>query len=136
MIKICRLLKYLKVKSLSVFFIILVPNKELRKRKNLINHARIHLKQQRELWYAGFFFLYTFYQIKSFIHLMFHKRPEHLETRSDSRWVLLRLRLYEAWVISKASNPLELEAMFNERKWTYLRDRKPFSFKKYHELNF
>ena len=131
MIKICRLLKPLKINSISLFVVILVPCKKYLQRKGFINHARIHLAQQKELWYIGFFVLYIFYHIKIFLENLFFKRAAYFETGLESRWILLRLRVYEAWQISQATNPLEMEATFNERKWTYLRDRKPFSFKKY-----
>jgi hypothetical protein len=125
-IRICQLLGFLKIKFLALFFIILVPDRKHKEKKILINHAKIHLTQQRELWFIGFFFLYIFYRLKIFMSNLHKRRTYRIDT-----WVPLKIKLYNSWKVSQAMNPFELEATINEKKWTYLSKREPFAFKKY-----
>lgn len=72
----------------------------------LINHERIHLAQQRELWVIGFYILYIYYFLKKF------KRHKDFFT-------------------AYCSNCFELEAYYNDTNMSYLKNRQPHAWKRY-----
>ena len=71
-----------------------------------LNHERIHLKQQKELWLLGFYFLYVLYWLKFLVEGM---------TRGGA---------YK-------NIPFEAEAYDNQNNLSYLKSRKKHSWKKY-----
>jgi hypothetical protein len=65
---------FLKVSGMAVFPLLLVNNKSLLTDAILINHERIHLKQQAELLVIPFYVLYLInYLINLAIYLNHHK---------------------------------------------------------------
>jgi len=92
--------------GLAVYPFIFLKNKSLSDNWVLINHERIHLKQQKELLWI-FFFLW--YVIEFFVHL-------------------IRLR---NWNKAYHNISFEKEAYDNEGNPNYLKDRKVWSFMKY-----
>ena len=95
---------------MAIFPFIFLNNKLLAKNAVLINHERIHLKQQIELLWV-FFFLW--YVIEFLIHL-------------------IKLR---NWDKAYRSISFEKEAYGNEDNLYYLEDRKFWSFLKYLHKN-
>jgi hypothetical protein len=71
-----------------------------------LNHERIHLKQQKELWLLGFYFLYMLYWMRFLVEGM---------TRGQA---------YRAI-------PFEAEAYDNQNNLNYLESRKKHAWKKY-----
>ncbi len=92
--------------GLAVYPFIFLKNKSLSDNWVLINHERIHLKQQKELLWI-FFFLW--YVIEFSVHL-------------------IRLR---DWNKAYHNISFEKEAYENEGNPNYLNDRKLWSFTKY-----
>ena len=92
--------------GLAVYPFIFLKNKSLSDNWVLINHERIHLKQQKELLWI-FFFLW--YVIEFFVHL-------------------IRLR---NWNKAYHNISFEKEAYDNEGNPNYLKDRKVWLFMKY-----
>jgi len=71
-----------------------------------LNHERIHLKQQRELWLFGFYFLYILYWLKFLIDG---------GTCGDAYYNI----------------PFEKEAYENQKSLNYLESRKSHAWKNY-----
>jgi hypothetical protein len=67
----------------------------------MLNHEKIHLEQQRELFIVGFYMLYLFFWIK---HLNGGKMNAYYEI------------------------PFEIEAYRNQSNANYLKNRKPFAW--------
>jgi len=72
----------------------------------IINHEKIHLAQQKELWLVPFYVLYVWYWIKGKIQGM---------------------TSHEAYM----SIPFEKEAYANEKDFKYLENRKKLAWKNY-----
>lgn len=103
------LVKYLIPRGFSgitVFPFILIKRKTLKQDLVFINHERIHLQQQLELFIIPFF---IFYGLEFFIRLIQH-RSRHLAYRNIS---------------------FEREAYSNEKDLDYLQSRSLFSFIRY-----
>jgi len=101
--------KYLIPKNyngMAIYPFIFLKNKSLSTNSILVNHERIHLRQQLELLWI-FFFLW--YVIEFLIHL-------------------IRLR---DWNKAYHNISFEKEAYLNEENLYYLEDRKLWSFFKY-----
>ncbi|MFC4722307.1 hypothetical protein ACFO5O_08240 [Geojedonia litorea] len=101
--------KYLVPKgysAITIFPFVFVKHKLLMSDKNLINHERIHLKQQLELLILPFFIWYS------------------LE-------FLLRLALYKNWNLAYKNIAFEREAYQNESNQEYLNSRTFWGFIKY-----
>ncbi len=92
--------------GLSLWPLIILKADALRKDAVLINHERIHLRQQQELLILPFYILY-------FIE-----------------W-LVRLLLYRDAYKAYKNLSFEREAYEHESKLDYLKNRKPFAFIKY-----
>tara|TARA_B100000900_G_C20555706_1_gene706721 strand:+ start:67 stop:396 length:330 start_codon:yes stop_codon:yes gene_type:complete len=71
-----------------------------------INHERIHLKQQRELWLVGFYLLYVVF------------------------WLIGLVR-YRSAQIAYEQIPFEREAYQNDKDWVYLLNRKSHAWRHY-----
>jgi len=92
--------------GLAVYPFIFLKNKSLSDNWVLINHERIHLKQQKELLWIFFFIWY-------FIEFTVH---------------LIKLR---NWNKAYHNISFEKEAYANEGNPNYIKDRKLWSFTKY-----
>lgn len=107
MIIICqRLLKNTKISGITLFPFILLRKKELRHNPILINHEKIHLRQQLELLIIPF---YIWYLSEYYIKYLKYKNPE-LAYRNIS---------------------FEREAYENDQNLDYLKNRKLWSFISY-----
>jgi hypothetical protein len=83
-------------------FILMVP--EVRDNVVILNHERIHIEQQRELYIVGFYVLYVGYWLRGLL------------TGADDAY---------------RSIPFEREAYGKERDLGYLSFRKPHSWRQY-----
>jgi len=73
--------------------------------KITLNHEKIHLAQQRELWLVGFYLLYAFYWVRA--------------------RVFLRMSSQEAYM----AIPFEVEAYAQQHDEDYLEKRERFSWR-------
>lgn len=101
-----RLLKNTKISGITLFPFILLRRKSDRKNKILINHERIHIRQQMELLIIIF---YIWYLSEYYIRYLKYKNP-NLAYRNIS---------------------FEREAYANEQNTDYLSKRKIWSFIRY-----
>ncbi len=106
MIFISKFLIPKKYNGMAIYPFIFIKNKKLAGNSILINHERIHLRQQIELLWIFFF---TWYIIEFLIHL-------------------IRLR---NWNKAYHNISFEKEAYHNEDNLYYLEDRKFWTFLKY-----
>ncbi|MDR3272274.1 MAG: hypothetical protein LBT29_02160 [Flavobacteriaceae bacterium] len=93
--------------GMAIFPFIFVRYKEMKENQTLINHERIHLRQQIELLWIFFFLLYFGEYLVNFIKFR----------NSD--------RAYR-------SISFEQEAYFNEKNLSYLQHRKFWNFLRYY----
>lgn len=92
--------------GLSIWPFIILKNKALRSDVVLLNHERIHLKQQLELLVIPFYVLYMLeWIIRSVIYLNTYKAYKNIS--------------------------FEREAYGNEKNLDYTKNRRPFAFIKY-----
>lgn len=106
MILVSRYFFYKNYVGLSLWPFIILREAELKEDAILINHERIHLKQQLELLILPFYFLYLLEWTLRYLYYM------------DS---------YKAY----QNISFEREAYNNEDNLNYLEERRPFSFIKY-----
>ncbi len=99
-------MKFLKISGIALFPFILIRNSEDKKNKILINHEKIHLRQQIEMLVI---FFYLFYIIEYYYRLFKLKNAFHAYQRIS----------------------FEREAYANEHDLNYLKKRKFWSFRKY-----
>lgn len=99
-------LKSMKISGITLFPFIIIQRKEDKKNAVLINHERIHLRQQLELLILPFYILYL---MEYFLNLVYYKNT-HKAYRSIS---------------------FEREAYDNEDNFNYLKNRGLFSFLNY-----
>ncbi|RPE00148.1 hypothetical protein EGM88_02470 [Aureibaculum marinum] len=92
--------------GLAIYPFIFLKNKSLSDNWVLINHERIHLKQQLELLWIFFFIWYT-------LEFLFH------------------LVVFRNWHKAYKNISFEKEAYQNEGNPNYLNERKPWSFLEY-----
>lgn len=95
-----------KYVALTIWPFILVKKHIYKKDKILINHEKIHLRQQIELFWAPFFLWY----VVEFI---------------------IKLIIYKNWNLAYRAISFEREAYTNENNPDYLKIRKFWSFWKY-----
>ncbi len=107
MILISRLIFHRDYVGLTLWPFIILRERHLKTDTVLINHERIHLRQQRELWLLAFYLWYL------------------------SEWLIRSLYYWDRY---KAYRNLsfEREAYGNEQDLKYLQGRKPFSFLHYY----
>ncbi len=101
--------KYLVPKNyigISIYPFIFLKNKSLKQNNIIINHEKIHLKQQSELLWV-FFFIWYFSEF------------------------LFKLMKYKNWQIAYKNISFEKEAYKNESNINYLKNRKLYSFLNY-----
>ena len=91
-------------RGITLWPFIILKNKELKENKEVINHERIHLRQQAELLVIPFYFLYLL------------------------EWVYRKL-FTEGNAYRNLS--FEREAYSNQDNLDYLKNRKMFTFAKY-----
>lgn len=106
MILVFKHLFYKNYVGLSLWPFIILKNSSLKKDETLLNHERIHLKQQQELFIIPFYFLYF---LEGFIRF------------------LIYFDAYKAY----QNISFEREAYGNESNLFYLQERRRFSFIKY-----
>jgi hypothetical protein len=92
--------------GLTLFPFIFLKRKELKHNAELINHERIHLKQQRELLIIFFYLFYI------------------------SEW-LIKLIKYKNAFLAYKNLSFEREAYLNENNLYYLEKRKIWAFLKF-----
>lgn len=101
--------KYLVPKGyngLTVFPFVFLKSRHLKKHTILINHEKIHLRQQLEMLMIPFYLIYA------------------IE-------FLVRLLQYKKWDLAYRNISFELEAYTNESNLDYLKHRPFFGFLKY-----
>lgn len=107
MIIVCqKLLKNTKISGITLFPFIFLKNKESRNNQILVNHEKIHLRQQLELLLI---FFYIWYVIEYYYWFFRLKNGYHAYKRIS----------------------FEREAYAKERDLNYLKNRKLWSFWKY-----
>ncbi|OAD43450.1 hypothetical protein [Polaribacter atrinae] len=92
--------------GITLFPFIFLKNKKLKENKTLINHEKIHIKQQAELLLI---FFYIFYILE---------------------WILKFLRHKNRYLAYKNIS-FEREAYQNENNFNYIKNRKFWAFIKY-----
>ncbi len=92
--------------GLSLWPFIILKDDHLKEDTVLINHERIHLRQQLELLLLPFYVLYV------------------------SEWLIRTLVYFDSYKAYQNIS-FEREAYYNENNTEYIRDRRPFSFIKY-----
>lgn len=102
------LLKNTKINGISLFPFIFLKNAKDKNNKVLINHEKIHIRQQLELVLVFFYFLYL---AEYFYWLLKYKNKE----------------------IAYRSISFEREAYTNENNLNYLKQRKCWSFVKFYQ---
>lgn len=108
MIIVCQtLLKNTKISGIVLFPFIILRNKELKKDMVLLNHEKIHIRQQIEL---GVVFFYIWYVLEFFY------------------WFIR----YRNWYIAYRKIIFEREAYAQEASLQYLKKRKFWAFLKYY----
>ena len=73
--------------------------------KQTLNHEKIHLAQQRELWLVGFYLLYAFYWLRARL--------------------LFRMSSHDAYM----AIPFEVEAYAQQHDMDYLKNRERFAWR-------
>ncbi len=101
-----RLLKNMKISGITLFPFIFIEKKELRWNKVLINHEKIHLRQQLEMLIIPF---YIWYITEYFLKYLKYKNPQ-LAYRNIS---------------------FEREAYENDSNLNFLKTRKLWNFLKF-----
>jgi len=92
--------------SLTIWPLIFIKNEYLKKDVKLLNHEKIHLKQQKELLWIFFFIWYSVEYL-----ILFIKHKNHNTT-------------YKSICFEK-------ESYLNEKNLSYLKHRKHYSFLKH-----
>ena len=95
--------------GITIFPFMFLKYKSLKGNAVLINHEKIHLRQQLELLIIPFFFIYTFE-------------------------FLFRLIQYKNWKLAYRNISFEREAYINEKDLDYLKSRSFWSFLRYYKL--
>jgi hypothetical protein len=93
-------------KAVTVYPFIFLKYKEDLNNKTLLNHEKIHLAQQKELFFIGFFILYFYHFFK-------------IRTYFNNKTAAYRAICFEK------------ESKINENILDYLINRKKYSWKKY-----
>ena len=92
--------------AITLFPVIILKNKYLKKDVVLLNHEKIHLRQQIELLIIGF---YIWYVVE----------------------FLIRILKYKTWSEAYLNISFEREAYQNENNLDYLKSRSLFTFFRY-----
>jgi hypothetical protein len=92
--------------GVTIFPFVFLKCKALKEDVVLLNHEKIHLKQQLELLIIPFFVIYGFE-------------------------FLIRLLQYKRWSLAYRNISFEREAYFQEAQLNYLKHRRLYSFLKY-----
>lgn len=106
MIVVFKHLFYKNYVGLSLWPFIILKNDALKSDIVLINHEKIHLKQQQELLILPFYFIYILeWLVRSLLCLSFYQGYQNIS--------------------------FEREAYYNEHNLNYTNERRAFSFIKY-----
>nr|WP_256259940.1 hypothetical protein [Winogradskyella luteola] len=92
--------------GLTIFPFVFLKHKALKSNKALLNHEKIHMRQQIELLIIPFFIVYSFE-------------------------FLVRLIQYKEWKLAYLNISFEREAYTNEKDLNYLKSRPFFNFINY-----
>lgn len=92
--------------GITLFPFIFLKKENLKADKTLINHEKIHLKQQIEL---GILFFYVFYAIEWFVKFITYRNS----------------------MLAYQNLSFEREAYCHQNNFTYLKSRKTWAFLKY-----
>ncbi len=92
--------------GLTIFPFVFLKHKALKRDKVLLNHEKIHIRQQIELLIIPFFIVYSFE-------------------------FLVRLIQYKEWKLAYLNISFEREAYTNEKDLNYLKSRPFFNFINY-----
>ncbi len=95
--------------GLAVFPFVFLKYKSFKGDAILVNHEKIHLRQQLELLILPFYILYT----SEFI---------------------VRLIQYKNWYVAYKNLSFEREAYYNETNMNYLKQRRFWQFLKYYKV--
>lgn len=107
MIIVCNfLLKNTKINGITLFPFIVLKDSKDKNNRILLNHEKIHLRQQVEMFIVFFYFWY----VLEYYYLLFKFRNPYLAYQNIS---------------------FEREAYSNEHDLNYLKTRKLWNFKKY-----
>lgn len=110
MVLVFRHFFYRSYVGLSLWPFIILRSKALKEDKVLINHERIHLRQQTELFLVFFYLLYLGeWVLKSVYYLNFYRAYRNIS--------------------------FEREAYLEEKNLQYLQERKPYQFLRYLFVN-
>ena len=106
MVIICKYIFHKNYVGLSIWPFIILKNTALKEDVVLMNHEKIHLKQQKELFVLPFYILYTLeWGFRSLVYLNTYKAYRNIS--------------------------FEREAYENEIDLDYSKNRRPFRFIKY-----
>lgn len=95
--------------GLTIFPFVFLKHKSFKGDGVMVNHEKIHLRQQLELLILPFYILYTFE-------------------------FLVRLIQNRNWYVAYKNLSFEREAYFNEANMNYLKQRRFWYFLKYYKL--
>lgn len=95
---------FLPMAGMALFPFILIKELQFKEQKQFINHEKIHLAQQLELLFLGFYILYLlnyifnlfkyFNHSKAYYNIVFEKEAYAMEMRSE----YLSKRSFCAWI--------------------------------------
>ncbi|MEB8330760.1 hypothetical protein OO009_15485 [Flavobacteriaceae bacterium KMM 6897] len=106
MVLVCKYIFHKNYVGLSIWPFIILKNTALREDVVLMNHERIHLKQQLELLVVPFYILYILeWMVRSVLYVNTYKAYKNIS--------------------------FEREAYENEKNLDYNKNRRPFGFIKY-----
>jgi hypothetical protein len=104
--KFVKIITFGFARAITIYPFVLLRHKEDLKNNMLLNHERIHLTQQKEMYIIGFYVLYVYY---------FFKLRKYINNNT----------------LAYRAIPFEKEAKINETNLAYLKDRKKYNWKKY-----
>jgi hypothetical protein len=104
MILIIAQIKYLGISGITLFPFIILRDKQLKQDKRILNHERIHIRQQVELLVLPFYMLYLIEfgiglikyknRMKAYMNISFEREAY----KNDSNLDYLKDRRFWAWV--------------------------------------
>lgn len=97
-------LPFLPAAGMAIFPFIFIKYKELKHDKQIINHERIHLRQQIELLVVPFYILYILHYLVNLLRYRNHNQAyrnivfEREAYSNDSDLMYLKTRRFSSWV--------------------------------------
>ena len=98
-------IKYLKISGITLYPFILIRNSSLKHNQSLLNHERIHLKQQLELLILPFYVIYLiefairYIRLKDFKSAYLNISFEQEAYENDQNKDYLLSRKFYNWII-------------------------------------